>query len=658
VSGAAATVRAFPRPWRAAAAALTLSRVRRAGCTVLGLQLIAFLAWSTVLYQRFALTWDFSIYQQAWYLIAHGQLDPYSTILQMPFWRNDCEFVIWLLAPLYWLWPHGLVLLWVQDIGVVAAEAVAFTWICDLAGERRRERDAAWLAGTGLVLFAVNPWIWWAVSFDFHAEALAMPFAVLLARDLRRGKGRAWAWVVPILAAGAASATYVVGIGLGGVLGGRRSRLPGAVMALAGLGYSLLIVLVHGDQGGSLAGLYGYLATGAAHQGVPGHRLTFPALAAGIASHPGKVLRTLWARRADIFANLAPPGLLGCGWLAVLPLILVVLLANTLPVGIQFAEPLFQSLPIYLLLPVGTVTVLGWLARRHRWTAMALAGLVVAQALGWAAVWGPRTPGQWLRVPAPAAATLAQAAARIPASAQVIASQGIAGRFSGRAAAAALLEPGPVAVSGDGTWLVIAPQAGVETLPTAVQVALIGELAGRLRATLVTHANGVWVFRWWPPPGVHAIGVPGAVARLPAWAAPLAPGTAGRPVLAGPAGSWRLASTGGKGYVADGLAWQVPPGQYQAQVSLSASGPVNVEVWNDTGHVLLARRSVPGTTGEETVTLPVNATTAYRARVFSGWGPFRAEFAPPPPGERLEVRVWSPGGKTVNVYSAELTPAR
>ena len=72
------------------------------------------------------------------------------------------------------------------------------------------------------------------------------------------------------------------------------------------------------------------------------------------------------------------------------------------------------------------------------------------------------------------------------------------------------------------------------------------------------------------------------------------------------------------------------PGRYQALVTLSATGPVNVEVWNDTGNVLLARRSIPATTGIESVVVPVDATTAYGAGAYSGWGPFRADFIPPP----------------------------
>jgi hypothetical protein len=50
----------------------------------------------------------------------------------------------------------------------------------------------------------------------------------------------------------------------------------------------------------------------------------------------------------------------------------------------------------------------------------------------------------------------------------------------------------------------------------------------------------------------------------------------------------------------------------------------------------------------------VAATPSHRAPVYSGWGLFRADFLSPPPGNRLEVRVWSAGGGTVNVYSAEL----
>jgi hypothetical protein len=185
------------------------SRVRTIGYVVLAVQLIGFCAWNTLLYHRYALTWDFGVYNQPWYLIAHGHLDPSTSIESMSFWRNDAEFAIWALAIFYWLGPHGLTLLWLQDIGVVAAEAVAFGWMCSLAARSRSDRNAAWLIATGLLLFLVSPWLWWSISFDFYMESVALPFAVLLARDLANGRGRMWWWVAPVLSCGGPAAVYV-----------------------------------------------------------------------------------------------------------------------------------------------------------------------------------------------------------------------------------------------------------------------------------------------------------------------------------------------------------------------------------------------------------------------------------------------------------------
>jgi hypothetical protein len=626
----------------------SLRRMRRLGFAVLAVQLAGFGVWSTILYRHFALTWDFAVYHQAWFLIAHGHLNPYDSLQGFSFWRNHSEFALWIPALLYWVWPHDVTMLWLQDLCVVGAEVVAFTWLCEIAQHHRPGKEAAWLAGTGLVLLTANPWIWWAVSYDFHTEPVAVLFALLLTRDLANGRRRAWAWVVPLLAAGDVANTYLAAAGLAGVLASRRSRVPGATMACLGLAAALVVTLIHGDLGaGSGLHAYAYL-TGAGRAGAP---LSLAALAKGLAMHPLRVARVFWAKRVDLLASLAPVGLLGVGYAMVLPLVVLVLLENILFHGSRFAEPIFQYLPVYLLMPVGTVAVLGWLMRRHRRAALLLAVLLAVQAMGWAAIWAPRTPGQWLRVASPAAATLANINARIPASAEVIASQGVVGRFSGREDVQSLARPRPIPVRAGGNWFVIVPWEGIEIQSTASALALIGELAGPLHASLVTHTHGVWAFRWHPPPGIHTITVPGGSPPLPAWASP---GTAGRVVMTGPAGTWHVASTGTRGYVVDRLDWLEPPGGYQAQVALSATGPVNVEVWNDTGKTLLARRSVPATTGIESVVLPVDATVAYRARSYSGWGPFRAYFVQPPPGELLEVRVWSPGGTTVNVYSADL----
>jgi hypothetical protein len=612
-------------------------RVRLVGYVLLGLQLVGYLVWSAVLYQHFSVTWDFSVTNQAWYLVAHGNLDPFSTALAKQYWRNDAEFIPYILAPLYWIFRTGMTLQWAQDLSLAGAELVAFTWLCDLARRHCGERDAAWLSGFGLLLFLVNPWLWSAISFDVHNEMLAIFFAAFLAWDLSRGKRRAWLWVVLVLLGGLPTTTYVIGIGLGGVLASRRTRRMGAAITATGIAYLLVLALVHGEEGGSQA-LHPYISE--------------------LSGHPLRLIELFWNMRTDIIANLAPSGLVGVGVPLILPLVLAVLVPNTI-FGYLFAEPIFQNVPLYVFVPVGTVAVIAWLCQRHRRVAFALASVVVAQAFGWAAVWGPQIPPQWLRISNTEAATLADVQARIPGSAEVVASQGIIGRLSGRTYAYTIFGAGEVVPLRPDTWFVITPASGIETVAPGTSMALIGELAGPLRARLVTHANGVWAFRLAPPPGITAVTIPSGSSPLPAWAGA---GVAGRPVLDGAVGDWHMGATGAKGYVADGIEWLENPGRYHVEVTLSAGAsasgaPVNVEVWDNNTSTLLARRAIQSSDEIQEVVLPITAPAARNQTVFSGWGPFRAQFVPPPAGQRIEVRVWSPGRAAVNVYSAELTTA-
>ena len=90
-----------------------------------------------------------------------------------------------------------------------------------------------------------------------------------------------------------------------------------------------------------------------------------------------------------MWANLGAPGFLGIFYVPILPVIAVVLLANNLWPQPVFSAPLFQSVPIYILVPAGTVAVLVWVRQRHRITALFLSCLVLTQALIWAAVWIP-----------------------------------------------------------------------------------------------------------------------------------------------------------------------------------------------------------------------------------------------------------------------------
>jgi hypothetical protein len=481
-----------------------LRYVRLGGYAVLAAELICFFGWSAFLYHRFSLTFDFAMYHQSWYEIAHGNLDPTNTLQGWPFWQGHGEFIFWPLALLYWIPPHDLNLLWLQDTGVVVAQTVAFTWICELAQKYRPgKKDAAVLAGAGLVLLVANPWTWRSVSFDFHTETIGIAFLALLARDVANGRRRAWVWIVPLLACGDVACTYLAAFGVGAILASRRTRLQGLALVVIGVVALEAIKFVNGDQGTPYWS-YMYLVQ---PSNAP---FSFGALLKGMAYNPRLVVHQLWHNREFIWQNLSASGLIGVGFLWILPVIFAVLASNNLAAGSLFAQPSFQTLPLYVLLPVGTIAVIGWFARRHRLLAAGVTALILVQALYWTVVYGPRTKEQWVQIPSGTAATLSRVEARIPSSDEVIASQGVVGRFSSRPDVQAFFGPGadPVALSGAQTWFIIVPSHGIETTTPEQGLQLVSELGGRLHATLITHANGVWVYRWQPPRGQHKIILP------------------------------------------------------------------------------------------------------------------------------------------------------
>src|SRR5580704_4129466 len=112
----------------------SLGRALRVGWVLLGLQLIGMLALSTLQYSRYALTTDFGGYSQAWWKIAHGQLDPWSSLFNAAFWKNDAEWLMWPLSLLYHLYPQAVLLLWVQDVVVVVTEFVVLGWVLQVIG--------------------------------------------------------------------------------------------------------------------------------------------------------------------------------------------------------------------------------------------------------------------------------------------------------------------------------------------------------------------------------------------------------------------------------------------------------------------------------------------------------------------------------------------
>jgi hypothetical protein len=202
-------------------------------------QLIGTMLWSRHVLDLASLTRDFGTYYQPWYLIAHGQLLPHNTLQGgYLFMRNDGELIVYVLAPLYWLFPnHELGFLWLQDLAAAGVSATCLAIVVEALPWRveaaRREQAVAAIARVLVVVLVVaNPFVYWTASFDVHMEVYGACFGLLALRAALRGRaalrapaelaGRAALrgrrgivlWALLTALCGTASLIFLVGVGI------------------------------------------------------------------------------------------------------------------------------------------------------------------------------------------------------------------------------------------------------------------------------------------------------------------------------------------------------------------------------------------------------------------------------------------------------------
>lgn len=488
--------------------------VWRACAVALGAQLAAMVAFSAVQYHRFALSLDFAAYSQVWPAIAHGHLSPTSSVIATPFWRNRAEFVLWPLATLYWVAPSPFTLLVVQDLAVVAAEAVAVRWIAEAvrASHRTQHRmPAAVLLATAV--FVVEPWGYQTAAFDFHTEPIAGLFALLAAWTLwRRRLGWLWLWVPLALLSDALGGLYLLGVGVSGLLALRQRRDRAAAMVVAAVGLAWLVAITavgaNGGAGGTgMADYYGYLV--GPHHG----RIGIADIVLGILRHPAAALHVLDSRLPMALVFLLPLGLVGVvsAWAA--PMVLVTFVPAMVDANPEYfrVHQSFQVWPAVPFVVVGTAMLLARLPARPVGS-IRLRRLLVAGWLGLdlatATVFVPDVPRYWLAVDAPAAAQLARVEAMVRPSTEVIASQGVAGRLAVTAVSYAYWRQHRFPVLRRTVLFVITPRQGVSEVPPAEARHAIAVVAHDLHARPVVERDGVFAFRWVPPPGVSIVTLP------------------------------------------------------------------------------------------------------------------------------------------------------
>ena len=642
-------------------------RFRKFALAALLMQFIGMAAWSETLWSRYSITHDGSIYLQAASLISHGHLNPFSTVLGHPVIKDHFTLALWPLSLVTIVWPHGLMLLWAQDAALVAAEFVAFSWMTRIVNLHRQSLGRARMAvilGGGLLVMILNPWTYSAISFDVHIETFACPFVIAAAYDFSQHRNRrAWIWVACMLSFGDVTGLWVVGLGLSAIVAayferGRHHLRTAAFLFGAGALWVQLIGAIGANVGSTLSTGYGYLV---GPHGVPSSaHVTFSKILRGLVSHPGRALRTLASHRLDIFANLAPSGVVGLftPWTIGVP-VMVLLSNNTIHFarGI-FSAPSFQSSPVYEFCAVGLIICLVWIAGKvaleRRALLRVLVAVGVANALVWSVVWIPSLRTNWLRITTAQAAVLSDIARQIAPSDEVIASQGVMGRFSERKYAYDL--QGGAArppLVGRTVWFVLVPNAGIETQQVNSAQHLIGQLAGPLQATLIARSQGIWAFRLQRRPDEHRLVVAADPTTVPAWTST---GAAGSESLSGLATSWNVESSGTSGYVVSGDYWNRPVGDFKATVTVAGASAMYVEVWDDNKNLLVARQELPASQARQTIEINVPVTADLSPlQPYSGWGPFRIDPPSPTAKQVLEIRIWSPAGAAGHIYSLSMS---
>ena len=108
---------------------------------------------------------DLALHAQSMWSILHGSLD--CSILGIPFLGNHMVFILFLIAPLYAVFPSPLLLLYLQTLAL----GLGAWWIWLIA---RREVPEKWAAGLALAYLIYPPLIYLNL-YEFHPIALAVP---------------------------------------------------------------------------------------------------------------------------------------------------------------------------------------------------------------------------------------------------------------------------------------------------------------------------------------------------------------------------------------------------------------------------------------------------------------------------------------------------
>jgi uncharacterized membrane protein len=197
---------------------------------------LGFVAATWTVHDRFGTYgFDLGIYDQATWLLSRGRA-PFVTVRGLDLLGQHAAYIMVLVAPLYRLWADPRLLLLLQVLFLALPAVVVYR-----VGGRHLGHPAAGLAVA--VAYLAYPGVQWAISWQFHPEAIAAGLLALavLAADRRRWRAMAL-WLALAAPCGEEVGLIVAGFGLLLVMGGH--RLVGWRTAGAGLAWFLVATYV------------------------------------------------------------------------------------------------------------------------------------------------------------------------------------------------------------------------------------------------------------------------------------------------------------------------------------------------------------------------------------------------------------------------------
>lgn len=138
---------------------------------LLGLAIAAYVLCLTHLsfrrYDHYAATYDLAVYDQAVWLISRGH-SPFLTLRGLHLLADHFTPILFLFAPVYWIWasPKSLLLLQTIALGLSAIPVYCLV--------RHRLQSAPFALGFACI-YLLYPALQWMNTFDFHPDVLATP---------------------------------------------------------------------------------------------------------------------------------------------------------------------------------------------------------------------------------------------------------------------------------------------------------------------------------------------------------------------------------------------------------------------------------------------------------------------------------------------------